>query len=121
MPYKNERLETYKKFLYGKTASVIGVGISNIPLIKFLIKNGVKVTARDKRSIEEISSNPAFDKTIAESENVRFVTGENYLKNIKEEIIFKSPGVRFDKPRLIIKAASSQAKWKRFCHSARQK
>ena len=100
MPYKNERLETYKKFLYGKTASVIGVGISNIPLIKFLIKNGVKVTARDKRSIEEISSNPAFDKTIAESENVRFVTGENYLKNIKEEIIFKSPGVRFDKPEI---------------------
>ena len=42
MSYDNPKLSEYKAFLNGKTASVIGVGISNIPLIEFLIKNNVK-------------------------------------------------------------------------------
>ena len=59
--YINEKLEMCKKYLNGKSASVIGVGISNIPLINFLLKNNVKVTARDKKSIDEISGNKDFD------------------------------------------------------------
>lgn len=47
--YSNPKLAEYKAFLKGKTASVIGVGISNIPLIDFLLENGVTVTARDKK------------------------------------------------------------------------
>ena len=41
MPYINTKLEQYKEYLHGKTASVLGLGISNAPLIKFLIENGV--------------------------------------------------------------------------------
>lgn len=48
--YSNPKLAAYKAFLNGKTASVIGVGISNIPLIDFLLENGVTVTARDKKT-----------------------------------------------------------------------
>lgn len=36
-----------------------------------------------------------------EKAGVRFITGENYLSDIKEQIVFKSPGVRFDKPEIL--------------------
>ncbi len=101
MSYINKKLEEYKKYLNGKTASVIGIGISNIPLIDFLLSNGVKVTARDKKSIEKLSENPKLDLQRLKSLGVNFVCGEDYLDNINEEIVFKSPGVRFDKPEIM--------------------
>ena len=54
LSYYNKRLAEYKEFLRHKSASVIGVGISNIPLIGFLLDNGVRVTARDMKSFEEL-------------------------------------------------------------------
>lgn len=101
MVYVNEKLSEYKAFLKGKTASVIGVGISNIPLIDFLLDNGVTVTARDKKSFEKLSENPKLDTARLEALGVKFVTGDGYLDNITDEIVFKSPGVRFDKPELL--------------------
>lgn len=100
MSYQNEKLSQYKEFLKGKTASVIGVGISNIPLIEFLLKNNVKVTARDMKSFEELSSiNP---KVIdLKNQGVNFVLGEEYLSDIKEDIVYKSPGIRYDKEEIV--------------------
>lgn len=101
MSYINEKLAVYKKFLNGKTASVIGVGISNIPLIDFLLENNVKITARDKKDMEKLSSNPRLDVERLKKAGVKFVTGEGYLENITDEIVFKSPGIRFDKPEIL--------------------
>ena len=100
MSYQNEKLSQYKEFLKGKTASVIGVGISNIPLIEFLLKNNVKVTARDMKSFEELSSiNP---KVIdLKNQGVNFILGEEYLSDIKEDIVYKSPGIRYDKEEIV--------------------
>lgn len=100
MSYQNARLSQYKEFLKDKTASVIGVGISNIPLIEFLLKNGVKVTARDMKSFDELSSiNP---KVIdLKNRGVNFVLGEEYLADIKEDIVYKSPGIRYDKEEIV--------------------
>lgn len=100
MSYQNEKLSRYKEFLKGKTASVIGVGISNIPLIEFLLGCDVKVTARDMKSFEELSSiNPKV--TDLKNAGVNFVLGENYLSDIKEDIVYKSPGIRYDKEEIV--------------------
>lgn len=99
--FVNAKLEEYQRFLKGKTASVIGVGISNIPLIDFLLQNGVTVTARDKKELPKLNANPKLDLTRLQKSGVRFVTGENYLKDIREQLVFKSPGVRFDKPEIL--------------------
>ena len=40
MSYTNARLSEYKNYIKGKTCAVLGVGISNIPLIRFLVENG---------------------------------------------------------------------------------
>lgn len=101
MSFVNEKLAVYKEFLKGKTASVIGVGISNIPLIDFLLKNGVKVTARDKKSVEKLRENPKLDMDRLENAGVTFICGDDYLADIRDDIVFKSPGVRFDKPEIL--------------------
>lgn len=100
MSYDNPRLSEYKAFLNGKTASVIGVGISNIPLIEFLVKNNVKVTARDMKSFDELCSiNPKVKEL--KNAGVNFVLGEEYLSDIKEDIVYKSPGIRYDKEEIV--------------------
>ena len=41
--------EEFKRFIKEKNAAVVGIGVSNIPLIRFLVKLGAKVTAFDRR------------------------------------------------------------------------
>lgn len=87
----------FKKSVANKNISVIGMGISNRPLIRFLVENGASVTAYDKRSREQLGEiYDEFSKL-----GVKIITGENYLDNLSGEIIFKTPGLRFDHPSLI--------------------
>ena len=89
----------YKKLLKDKKISVIGVGVSNVPLIRFLIEGGAAVTAHDKKSAEALGNVYTELLTLGAD----FVLGEDYLKNIPEgcEIIFKTPGLRGDVPELL--------------------
>ena len=45
----NEKLEKFKKEIKGKKVAVLGIGISNVPVIKSLVKLGALVSARDKK------------------------------------------------------------------------
>ncbi|MBE6636193.1 MAG: UDP-N-acetylmuramoyl-L-alanine--D-glutamate ligase [Ruminococcaceae bacterium] len=81
----------------GKTVSVIGLGISNTPLIGWLLDHGATVTARDKKNFEAL---PEAVRAYA-ARGVRFVCGEGYLANIEEDILFKAPGLRYDLPPLV--------------------
>ncbi len=100
MNYTNQKLLEYRRFLCGKSVSVIGVGISNIPLIEFLLDAGAKVVARDMKSFEELCAiNPKVMKL--HDRGTRFITGEDYLGGINEDIVFKSPGIRFDKDEIV--------------------
>ena len=105
--YRNEKLERYKAYLNGKSCAVLGVGVSNIPLIKFLLEANAKVVARDKKSIEALSENPALDIEGLKSAGVRFVTGEGYLSDMTEDIIFKTPGLRSDVPEIFARRNDS--------------
>ena len=40
--------QEFKNYIKGKKVAVVGVGVSNIPLIKFLIELGASVTAFDR-------------------------------------------------------------------------
>ena len=87
-------VKQYREFIKDKKVAVIGVGVSNLPLIDFLFSAGAKITAydkRDKTALGEIYSD-LFDK------GVEFVLGDGYLDEIKKgtQIIFKTPGVRYD-------------------------
>ncbi len=81
----------------GKDITVIGIGISNLPLIKFLIENGANVTARDKNTRKDMAE--TADEL--EALGVKLILGDGYLDNLSGDIIFKTPGMRFDVPALL--------------------
>lgn len=93
----NNKLENFKKDIKGKRIDVIGIGISNVPLIKYLSKNGAKVKACDRRTKEELGEIYGELNLLG----VSFSLGEEYLENLDGEIIFKTPGMRFDNPKLL--------------------
>ena len=87
-------LDQYKNFINSKNVAVVGIGVSNLPLIDFLIKCGANVTACDKKERAEIEDTAR----ILENKGVNLKLGEDYLKELKFDIIFKSPGIRPDIP-----------------------
>lgn len=89
-----DKVQTFKQSLKGKNVSVCGIGISNLPLIDFLLSAGANVTARDMKE-KELLGNIASN---LEAKNVKLVCGKAYLDNIDDEIIFRTPGLRYDKP-----------------------
>ncbi len=86
-------LSEYLEGLRGKKADVIGIGVSNRPLIKLLREAGVSVTARDKAAREKLDCADEL-----EASGVKLVLGEGYLKDIEGDVIFRSPGIRPDVP-----------------------
>lgn len=86
------KLDKFKQDIKGKKVTVIGIGISNMPLIKYLVSLGADVTACDKRSREDLGKNYTELLPLG----VKFNLGEDYLKNIDGDIIFKTPGMRYD-------------------------
>lgn len=77
-------------------AAVLGIGISNRPLIEYLLNKGAALSARDFKPREKLEP---FVSEI-ESKGVKVICGENYLDGITEDYIFRSPGIRYDKPQL---------------------
>lgn len=95
----NMSLREKVKSLFGqKRIAVIGIGISNLPLIRFLLDAGADVTARDIKPIEELSGEV---RELCEERGLSVVCGAGYLDGIEEDIIFRSPGLRPDTPELL--------------------
>ena len=92
----NSKFDAFKNYVKGKNISVVGIGISNLPLIKFLSENGALVTACDKKAESELGDVACELKKLG----VKLNCGEKYLDNLSGEIIFKTPGMRFDLPQL---------------------
>ena len=54
MKYVNENLQEFERYIQNKRVALIGLGVSNLPLMDYFINKGAKVTVFDKRNIEEI-------------------------------------------------------------------
>ena len=80
----------------GKSA-VVGLGKSNLPLIDFLLSNGARVVARDKKTRESLGE---LGNEL-EAKGVTLITGEGYLDHLEEDIIFRTPGLRPDLPAFV--------------------
>lgn len=91
------KLDEFKYNVAGKNITVIGIGISNLPLIKYLVSLGANVTACDRRSAEDLGKN----YTELEKLGVKFNLGDGYLNNLSGDMIFKTPGMRYDVPELL--------------------
>ncbi len=80
-----------------KKVAFIGIGTSNLPLIRMFAEKGAQVIACDRKSFEELGENGAK----AQQYGAKLVLGDDYLNNIDADIVFRSPGTPFYKQELV--------------------
>ncbi len=90
-------LRAYLDSLKNKSVAVIGIGVSNTPLLRLLLKEGIDVTACDKREADALGS---LGQELSAS-GCKLQLGENYLKGLSQDVIFRTPGLRPDVPELL--------------------
>lgn len=92
----NTKAEEFFREMKGKRVAFCGVGVSNTPLVEMFLKKGAVVTVCDKRSREQLGD--LCERF--ESMGVTLRLGEDYLKNLDVDVIFRTPGMKFYLPEL---------------------
>ena len=90
------KFEAYFSSLSGKEIAVLGLGVSNRPLVRLLMEYGCRVTGCDKTPREKL------DEEVLELERkgCKLQLGEGYLDNLSAEIVFRTPGMHPENPAL---------------------
>lgn len=91
MEFKNEKLEQFNKFASGKKIAIIGLGVSNLPLLDYFYNLNCRISAFDNREKKQLDDDiiEKIDKY-----KIEYFGGVNNLENLKGfDIIFRSPSV----------------------------
>ena len=89
-------LEQYHSMIKTRSIGFIGVGVSHRELIRQYAAAGARLTVRDRRSLEELGD---FGRELTQM-GVRLMLGADYLRDITEEVLFRTPGMKFYTPEL---------------------
>ena len=95
---ENQKLKEFNEYIRFRKVAVIGLGVSNIPLLDYLHEQKAQVTVFDDRTIDKIS-----EDIIEKINRYEFQTsfGENSLENLVGfNIIFRSPSCLPTRPEL---------------------
>lgn len=84
-------LKEYASNYKGQKVGFVGMGVSNLPVIKLFASNGAECTVRDKN---DLKGRDFYNELV--DLGVRFICGEHYLDDIDETLLFLSPAVRPD-------------------------
>lgn len=89
MEYINEKLNEFNDYIRFRKVAIVGLGVSNLPLMEYLYEKKANVTVFDERDIDSISKD-IMDKITTYGFGFHF--GEDALKNLKGfNVIFRSP------------------------------
>ena len=98
MIYENEKLKEFNEYIRFRKVAVIGLGVSNLPMLDYLYEKKAQVTVFDERTIDEIPQNIINKINTYE---FKYSFGKNCLENLKGfNIIFRSPSCLPTKPEL---------------------
>ncbi len=102
----NTKTENFKAFLKGKRIAVLGIGISNRPLIRYIAGLGGSITAFDKLAADDPVLAQTRNDFEAEGIELGWSVGADYLSGLKGfDIIFRTPKMRHDIPELLAERA----------------
>lgn len=90
-------IEEYIQKISNKKIVVIGIGISNTPLLKMLLRSGADVLACDKRSKAELGG--ICEELV--SLGAKLKLGPDYLDDLDADLIFRTPGLHPLDPALL--------------------
>ena len=89
-------LDEYVEGSKGKRIAVLGIGVSNIPLIELLCAHGCDVTACDMRTREQMEG----EAERLEALGAKLKLGSDYLEGLDHDILFRTPGLMPFDPHL---------------------
>lgn len=90
-------IQDFYNSINGKTVGFLGIGGSNLPLIRLFAGHGAKVAARDRRTEEKLGETADELKKLG----VKLRLGDDYLQDLNEEILFRTPGMKYYLPELV--------------------
>ena len=95
----NPNYEMLKNYVIGKKIGIVGMGVSNLPILNLFYENGAILSAYDKRSEEKIDEKTYSD---IEKKCKKVFLGEDYLSHLSgQDILVISPGIRPDTPEIV--------------------
>ena len=89
-------LDQYFAAIADKKIAVLGLGVSNRPLVRMLLGAGCDVTGCDRTDREKL------DEEVLELERMgcKLRLGEGYLEDLMADLVFRTPGMHPDNPAL---------------------
>lgn len=92
----SDRFTQYFHSLKDKKIAVLGLGVSNRPLVRLLLDFGCQVTGCDKTPREKL------DEEVLELEKAGCTlhVGENYLDGVEADVVFRTPGMHPANPAI---------------------
>ena len=96
-----DKIEFFKTFLRGKRIAVLGIGISNRPLIRYIARLGASITAFDKLAADDPVLSQTRQEFLDEGIELEWSVGADYLSRLKGfDLVFRTPKMRWDLPEL---------------------
>ena len=102
MEYQNDKLKEFEEFVRFRKVAIIGLGVSNLPLLDYFYEKKSYVTVFDNKDIEQIPKE-ILDKITNYGFN--FSLGANSLSKLKGfDLVLRSPSCLPTKPELVAEA-----------------
>lgn len=89
-------LDSYFEKLKDRHVLVLGVGVSNRPLVRLLLRYGIDVTCCDKTPREKLDP----EVLELEAQGAKLHSGEHYLDGVTGDVVFRTPGLHPDTPQI---------------------
>ena len=89
--------EQYFTSLKGKKIAVLGLGVSNRPLVRLLLEFGCDVIGCDRTPREKL------DEEVLQLETLgcQLHVGDNYLDGVQADVLFRTPGMHPGNPAIV--------------------
>jgi len=88
--------EAYFTSLKGKRIAVLGLGVSNRPLVRLLLEFGCHVLGCDRTAREKLDA----EVLELESAGCKLHVGEDYLAGVEADVVFRTPGMHPGNPAI---------------------
>ena len=90
------QFEAYFNSLKDKKIAVLGLGVSNRPLVRLLLEFGCDVVGCDRTEREKLDE----EVLALEQAGCRLSLGDNYLDGVEADVVFRTPGMHPGNPAI---------------------
>ena len=91
------QFDTYFSSLKGQRIAVLGLGVSNRPLVRLLLQYGCTVMGCDRTPREKLDA----EVLELEAQGCQLRVGDGYLDSLEADLVFRTPGMHPENPALV--------------------